>query len=151
MLRFPGLRLEHAPVHDGYASARQSAPDVTRPRRTRTRRRRSRPRPSTPSPVYAPERATSSAIRASVAIPRYTRLRLITPAPSTCPGPRPPRPDEAGGRPALLPGRDRPPGPRAARAPGGRFKLVATVEAGGIEPLTTGNRSKSLSHKPRTR
>src|SRR5438552_711077 len=70
----------------------------------------------------------------SVSIPRYNKVRLISPAPSTCPGPRPPRPHEAGGRPALLPGRDRPPGPRAARAPGGRFKLVATVEAGGIEP-----------------
>src|SRR5436305_1564658 len=60
--------------------------------------------------------------------------RAISPTPATRPGPRPPRPDETGRRPALLSRRNRPPGPRAARAPGGRFELVATVEAGGIEP-----------------
>src|SRR5213594_1362005 len=47
----------------------------------------------------------------------------------------PTRPDVG---PALLSRRNRPPGPRAARAPGGRFELVATVEAGGIEPPSEG-------------
>src|SRR5439155_19950226 len=64
--------------------------------------------------------------------------RAISPTPATRPGPRPPRPDETGRRPALLSRRNRPPGPRAARAPGGRFELVATVEAGGIEPPSEG-------------
>jgi len=43
----------------------------------------------------------------------------------------------------LLPGRDRPPGPRSAQGPGTRFDLVALVEAVGIEPTSESPRRQA--------
>src|SRR5262249_9348256 len=51
---------------------------------------------------------------------------------------------QAGGRPGLLPGRDRSPDPRPLGGPGCGFEFLATAEAGGIEPP----RVKSKKSRP---
>src|SRR6202162_1486529 len=78
--------------------------------------------------------------------PGCARGRNLEIGPGTPGGVRadPAPPGPASDREAILPSRNRPPGPGPRQGPGGRFELVALVEAVGIEP-TSGNPPRQAS------